>query len=42
MAFEYDVGASEGKVSRWVRVELSAKTIHGHPISEFEFKRLNK
>ncbi|MWV17459.1 type IV secretion protein Rhs [Pseudomonas sp. L-22-4S-12] len=41
---EYDevIGASEGKPSRWIRVELSANTIHGHPISEAEFKRLKK
>jgi hypothetical protein len=37
-----DIGASEGKPSRWIRIELSAKTIHGHPISESEFRRLTK
>ncbi|MGE8069732.1 hypothetical protein [Pseudomonas sp. NPDC089569] len=41
---EYDseIGASEGKSSRWVRIELSARTIHGHPISEGEYRKLRK
>jgi len=34
------IGASEGKLSQWMRVELSAGTIHGHPISIDEFLRL--
>lgn len=34
------VGASEGKESQWVRVELSGNTIHGHPISLDEYRRL--
>jgi hypothetical protein len=34
------IGASGGKVSQWVRVELSAGTIHGHPITFEEFVRL--
>lgn len=34
------IGASEGKPSQWMRVELSAGTIHGHPISIDEFLRL--
>ena len=42
MEFAEEVGASEGKVSRWVRVEGSAGTIHGHPISEAEFRRLTR
>lgn len=33
------IGASEGKESQWVRVELSGGTIHGHPISIDEFLR---
>jgi hypothetical protein len=36
------IGASEGKVSQWIRVELSSNTIHGHPISYAEFLRLLK
>ncbi|ECE6549191.1 TPA: RHS repeat-associated core domain-containing protein, partial [Salmonella bongori] len=34
------IGASEGKESQWMRVELSGGTIHGHPISIDEFRRL--
>ena len=40
--YESEIGASEGKLSRWVRIELSARTIHGHPISESEFRKLKK
>jgi hypothetical protein len=40
--YETVIGASEGKPSRWIRLELSARTIHGHPISEIEFRRLTK
>ncbi|WP_240891019.1 RHS repeat-associated core domain-containing protein [Pseudomonas sp. TMW22091] len=40
--FESDIGASGGKTSRWIRIELSAKTIHGHPITEQEFRKLTK
>jgi Domain of unknown function (DUF4157) len=36
------IGASEGKASRWMRVEESAGTIHGHPISEAEFLKLTR
>ncbi|WP_429619631.1 RHS repeat-associated core domain-containing protein [Serratia sp. 2723] len=36
------IGASEGKLSQWMRVEESAGTIHGHPISRSEFLRLTK
>jgi Domain of unknown function (DUF4157) len=37
-----EIGASEGKSSRWMRVEYSAETIHGHPISQAEFLRLSQ
>ncbi|WP_235319648.1 RHS repeat-associated core domain-containing protein [Pectobacterium fontis] len=37
-----EIGASEGKVSQWIRVEESGGTIHGHPISLSEFLRLTK
>ncbi|MDY4301749.1 hypothetical protein AAHI06_13445 [Pseudomonas salmasensis] len=40
MEFSHCIGASHGKLSRWVRIELSAGAIHGHPISEQEFRRL--
>ncbi|UXN36576.1 hypothetical protein N8E87_10475 [Avibacterium paragallinarum] len=35
-----EIGASEGKSSQWIRVEMSSNTIHGHPISKNEFLRL--
>ncbi|NWB22975.1 MULTISPECIES: hypothetical protein [unclassified Pseudomonas] len=34
------IGASDGKPSYWVRIESSAGVIHGHPVSEQEFRRL--
>ncbi|WP_334597076.1 RHS repeat-associated core domain-containing protein [Pseudomonas alvandae] len=36
------VGANDGKETRYMRVELSARTIHGHPISEESFKKFTK
>jgi len=33
------IGASEGKESRWVKVECSGGTLHGHPISELEYRQ---
>jgi hypothetical protein len=36
------IGASEGKESQWIRVEFSGGTIHGHPISLNEFRKLTK
>ena len=36
------VGASEGKTSQWIRVEMSGNTIHGCPISKIEYQRLPK
>jgi hypothetical protein len=42
MEMPRDVGASGGKLSRWVRVEESAGTIHGHPITEVEFRNLTR
>jgi len=47
LCIDFDYGPddrtdSEGKPSRWIRIELSARTIHGHPISETEFRRLMK
>jgi hypothetical protein len=38
----YSMGAGGGKSSRWVRVEESGGTIHGHPITEQEFQKLTK
>ena len=34
------VGASGGRESRWIRVEYSGGTIHGHPITQQEYQRL--
>ena len=42
MEFSDEVGASGGKGSKWVRVEESGGTIHGHPITESEFLKLTK
>ncbi|WP_434604520.1 RHS repeat protein [Pseudomonas sp. Z4-7] len=36
------VGANNGKETRFMRVELSARTIHGHPISKESFKKYTK
>jgi hypothetical protein len=40
MAFDGIIGASAGQESRWVRVEQSSNTIHGHPITQHEYERL--
>lgn len=40
MEFQSIVGASDGQESRWIRVESSAGTLHGHPITHDEFNRL--
>lgn len=42
MEFDDIIGASEGKNTKFMRVEMSSNTIHGHPISESEFKKLTK
>lgn len=41
---KYDtiIGATEGKETYYVRIECSADTIHGHPISESEYNKLLK
>ena len=36
------IGASAGKETRYVRIECSAGTIHGHPISKEEYLKLLK
>jgi len=36
------IGANDGKETQYMRVELSANTIHGHPISEESFRKLTK
>jgi hypothetical protein len=42
MEFPDEIGASGGSSSRWVRVEESGGTIHGHPITLKEFLRLTR
>jgi len=42
MEFSDEIGASGGKSSNWVRVEESAGTIHGHPITQDEFCKLTR
>ncbi len=42
MKYEEVIGASEGKETVYIRIERTAGTIHGHPISEAEYKRLLK
>lgn len=38
--FENVIGASGGKETRYVRIENSNGTIHGHPITENEYRKL--
>lgn len=38
MEFDEIIGVSEGTPTRFVRVEVSANVIHGHPITEVEYK----
>lgn len=40
--FDQAIGASNGKASRWIRVEYSGNTIHGHPITQEEYRKLLK
>jgi len=40
MEFDEIIGASAGQGTRFIRVELSAGTIHGHPITPAEATRL--
>ena len=42
MEFYEIIGVSEGTPTRFVRVEMSANVIHGHPITEAEYKKLTK
>ena len=42
MEFDEIIGVSEGTPTRFVRVEMSANVIHGHPITEAEYKKLTK
>ncbi|MBD2871222.1 RHS repeat domain-containing protein [Paenibacillus arenilitoris] len=40
--FDQVVGASDGKETQYIRVEHSGGTIHGHPITVAEYKKLTK
>lgn len=40
--FDHVVGASDGKETKYMRVEYSGGTIHGHPITEAEYKKHTK
>jgi filamentous hemagglutinin len=42
MEFDNVVGAKNGQASKWVRVERSGNTIHGHPITKSEYLKLLK
>lgn len=42
MEFREMIGASAGNESRWVRIEKSNNTIHGHPITQQEYERLTR
>ena len=42
MEFDGIIRVSEGTPTRFVRVEMSANVIHGHPITEAEYKRRTK
>ena len=39
-AYDEVIGATGGKETRYIRIENSANTIHGHPISESEYLKL--
>lgn len=39
MAFDYDIGASEGLPSRWALVEITNTDYHGRPISSHLYER---
>jgi hypothetical protein len=42
MEFDNAIGACSGMETRFMRVEFSSGTIHGHPITEAEYKSLIK
>lgn len=37
-SYDHVIGASEGKESRWLKIECSAGVVHGHPITEAEYR----
>ena len=42
MEFDEVIGASLGKETKYMRVEFSSGTIHGHPITKSEYNKLLK
>jgi len=42
LKFDYPVGAKNGLETYFIRVEMSAQTIHGHPITLADFNKLTK
>ena len=40
--FDENIGASNGKETRFMRVECSQGVIHGHPIDRSEFLKLSR
>gem|GEM_PF-5835799 len=42
MGFDDVIGASAGAETKYMRVEMSGGTIHGHPITKAEYKKLIK
>ncbi len=38
--YDFTIGAKEGVETKYIRVEKSANTIHGHPITPGEYKKL--
>ncbi|MFA6066010.1 MAG: hypothetical protein WC707_02395 [Candidatus Babeliaceae bacterium] len=42
MKFDHTIGAKNGIETPYMRVEISANTIHGHPITPAEYKDLTK
>ena len=41
-SYDSVIGAASGKETKYVRIEMSGGTIHGHPISESEYHKLIK
>ena len=42
MKFDYIIGAKSGIETNCMRIEMSANTIHGHPIIAIEYMELLK
>ncbi|HDK7166212.1 TPA: hypothetical protein PTV44_000014 [Clostridium botulinum] len=42
MEFDDVIGASAGAEIKYMRIEMSGGTIHGHPITKAEYKKLMK